>query len=389
MTIQIFYKLWAMTYFEVIDYLLNKYGPVKYTYGSRLNRGYAKGLFVHHIEEYKITALSSTHAKKKYREYQKPAHLCFCNYLEHFLLHLIIAREFLKEKALSAGGLGNYIYPDLYQFFINKKRCRTNHIAKTYYDVIEPYTETFLLLQKEYINLKGSLECYLITETPTNSSNKSKYWTPDQDAILKKYYNSLDANGVQKLLDEDYERKYPGSLTKDGSFYRHIRSLSSIRTRAGAIGLSGVKQIPWTPEEDAILYKYYQLEGEDCFSRIQDRTYYACRVHTRHLGLITGNRRPWTKEEDDILIKLYPEGSKAVKQVLPDRTITAIFNRAKRLLVGNRDNLCTSVRCIETSEVFTSIKAASDATGIARSSISECASGIQKTAGGYHWERVY
>ena len=47
-----------------------------------------------------------------------------------------------------------------------------------------------------------------------------------------------------------------------------------------------------------------------------------------------------------------------------------------------------SVRCIETNEVYYSVKYAESQTGISRINISRVCRGKRKTAGGYHWEYV-
>ena len=46
------------------------------------------------------------------------------------------------------------------------------------------------------------------------------------------------------------------------------------------------------------------------------------------------------------------------------------------------------VLCVETNTVYSSIEAAAKELSIVRSSISECASGKRKSAGGYHWQFV-
>lgn len=48
----------------------------------------------------------------------------------------------------------------------------------------------------------------------------------------------------------------------------------------------------------------------------------------------------------------------------------------------------TKIRCVETGEIYDNQAAASRATGIGRYNISNCITGKQKTAGGYHWERI-
>ena len=46
------------------------------------------------------------------------------------------------------------------------------------------------------------------------------------------------------------------------------------------------------------------------------------------------------------------------------------------------------VKCVETGEIFDSQAQAARETGIGRYNISNCITGKQKTAGGYHWEEV-
>jgi hypothetical protein len=47
-----------------------------------------------------------------------------------------------------------------------------------------------------------------------------------------------------------------------------------------------------------------------------------------------------------------------------------------------------TIRCVETGVVYPSISKAARETNINVNSIRRCASGTQKTAGGYHWECV-
>ena len=45
-----------------------------------------------------------------------------------------------------------------------------------------------------------------------------------------------------------------------------------------------------------------------------------------------------------------------------------------------------SVRCVETGVIYSSIKEASEQTGIDQSNISKACRGVYQTAGGFHWE---
>ena len=86
-----------MTYSELVDYLLKKYGPAECDYFrteacksknpkvSRTN----EGLYCHHIDEDKAIMLcNDKFAVNNPFEYQKAERLVYCNALEHLILHI-------------------------------------------------------------------------------------------------------------------------------------------------------------------------------------------------------------------------------------------------------------------------------------------------------------
>lgn len=56
---------------------------------------------------------------------------------------------------------------------------------------------------------------------------------------------------------------------------------------------------------------------------------------------------------------------------------------------AQKKKIFSKVRCVETGEVFSSIKAAGEAIGKHKYGINLCLLGKQQTCGGYHWERVF
>ena len=56
---------------------------------------------------------------------------------------------------------------------------------------------------------------------------------------------------------------------------------------------------------------------------------------------------------------------------------------------AQKKKIFSKVRCVETGEVFPSIKAAGEAIGKHKYGINLCLLGKQQTCGGYHWERVF
>lgn len=124
-------KQMAMSYAELVDYLLKKYGPAKYDYfrnescrshNPKVSRA-SEGLECHHIDEDKAIMLNnSKYAINSPYEYQKADRLVYCNVLEHLILHVKIAEE-PKPKGANLfedpgiGGAVNFICPTLNDFY--------------------------------------------------------------------------------------------------------------------------------------------------------------------------------------------------------------------------------------------------------------------------------
>ncbi len=115
------------SYDELVQLLINKYGPVRgdyftndyFTYKNDSITKTKDGLFIHHIDEDKANNLSQKEvAKNNPFEYQKASRLVYCNLLEHFWLHVLIAAEPRNEHAnkydrLGIGGAVEGIAPQL------------------------------------------------------------------------------------------------------------------------------------------------------------------------------------------------------------------------------------------------------------------------------------
>lgn len=121
----------AMSYNELVDYLLNKYGEVNGDYFvnescKTKNRNISKskeGLLIHHIDEDKAIMLSDSRwAINNPFEYQKADRLVYCNILEHLILHIKIVEEpkpkgarLLEDQGI--GGAVNFICPQLNDYY--------------------------------------------------------------------------------------------------------------------------------------------------------------------------------------------------------------------------------------------------------------------------------
>ena len=123
-----------LSYAELVEYLLKKYGAAKEDYFindsfSTKNRRVSRtkeGLYCHHIDEDKAIMLSNDqYAKNNPFSYQKAERLVYCNILEHLLLHIKIAEEprnvNANENELPGiGGAINLICREVNDFYDGK-----------------------------------------------------------------------------------------------------------------------------------------------------------------------------------------------------------------------------------------------------------------------------
>lgn len=128
MNIQEYKNIKNYNYKEYCDYLKKKYGEAKYDYFTRSFNKNPKvtrtneGLLCHHIYEDKAIMLSNPEfAKKNPFEYQLAKNLCYCDYLEHLLLHILICENPSSDKNLfevvGIGGVINFLVPELNDFY--------------------------------------------------------------------------------------------------------------------------------------------------------------------------------------------------------------------------------------------------------------------------------
>ena len=96
-----------MTYYELLDYLLEKYGSAKYDYFTKPECKYKnkkvsrtkEGLYCHHMDEDEGGNLSDPFsAKEQCFEWQKKERLVYCNAIEHLILHIKI--NILRQKGM-------------------------------------------------------------------------------------------------------------------------------------------------------------------------------------------------------------------------------------------------------------------------------------------------
>lgn len=115
----------GFSYQDYCIYLQNKYGlsPCNYTFGSSgKDKRSGDGLELHHIREDIVPALSNrTVAESNPIEYQQPQNLCYCDYLEHMLLHVLIFEEDMEtnynDNVVGIMGVINHMVKRLNDFY--------------------------------------------------------------------------------------------------------------------------------------------------------------------------------------------------------------------------------------------------------------------------------
>lgn len=157
-----------MSYSDLVEYLLWKYGKVEGDYfvteacktkNKKITRA-NEGLIVHHIDEDKAIMLSDTRwAVANPFEYQKADRLVYCNIMEHLILHIKIVEE-PKPKGANAledqgiGGAVNFICPQLndfyngYEFKREVDRKRMEPIANNFDDYIKVLNYLLRVVEK-------------------------------------------------------------------------------------------------------------------------------------------------------------------------------------------------------------------------------------------------
>jgi hypothetical protein len=115
-------KEMQMSYEELVKYLQEKYGLPHRAYfrtetcktKSDITRG-REGLFIHHVKETEIDDLSQTARAANYPwEYQLPHNLCYCNYLEHLWLHILINKlRCDRNGAFVSDGILHHFVPTI------------------------------------------------------------------------------------------------------------------------------------------------------------------------------------------------------------------------------------------------------------------------------------
>lgn len=174
MNIKEYEEIKNLDYESYCKYLQNKYGIPKKPYFANENmksktaiKRTKEGLFIHHIKEDIALKLADNKVAINYPfEYQLPENLCYCNYLEHTLLHIKISK---KNNDFNPG-LAVYLVPTLtrlYLYKLNKEKENAKKGAilageweKEAYEVIK---DNMIVYQRMYedFEIDGEVSSFL------------------------------------------------------------------------------------------------------------------------------------------------------------------------------------------------------------------------------------
>ena len=186
-----------MTYNELVDYLLEKYGPAEYDYFrteecktknpkvSRTN----EGLYCHHIDEDKAIMLcNDKFAINNPFEYQKADRLVYCNALEHLILHIKIVEEPRNKDAnkmelQGIGGAINFLCPQINDYY-NGYEFKQQWL-KNIFGIIENNFDDYIDILKYFLAV---VEKHPLYKLVISKERLSVGW---DGQIVKKVYNLL------------------------------------------------------------------------------------------------------------------------------------------------------------------------------------------------------
>ena len=140
----------------------------------------------------------------------------------------------------------------------------------------------------------------------------------------------------------------------------------------------------WSEEDDELLKYWYPIEGKECYKRIPGATESAVQGRA-HLLNLQAPGTVWTEQEDVLIKQYYPLEGLAMIARLPGKTKEQLANHVRHLKVKKSiiGRVAKPVLCVETGEVFSSIKEA--ATKYKTSGIYN-AINDNSISCGYHWK---
>lgn len=153
----------------------------------------------------------------------------------------------------------------------------------------------------------------------------SQIYISYDDTLLELNEVLAKVNNIWSDTEDAILRKY--YTLEGGEVYRRLidKTKEQCLRRARVLGLT--KNRRWTTEEDAILSKHYYLERDDVWRRLPGRSQTSIEARASKLGLLP----TWLPEEDLLLMKRWDELGLAIGDLLPRHRLVEVAQRAKKL----------------------------------------------------------
>ena len=260
------------------------------------------------------------------------------------------------------------------------------------------------------ITCKKNCKCYVGQSTDIKRRfNQHKRKPP------ARMQEDFDLYGVDEFIFEILEECAPEELTAREDFYLDtLKPEYNIRTKGHSISDEArekLRKLQTGKKRPNISRQVKCVETGEIFDSIKAAAKW-CNVPSTTISmLLAGKGRTaggyhWIYaddgNEDDALerIRQMPEGRQRTeeskekqRQTMSGRKLTPehcekirLSHLGKGWKPSTYEKRCRKIRCIETEEIFPSIKAAAEHYDLHTSNISVVLSGKKKTCGGYHWE---
>ncbi len=137
-------------------------------------------------------------------------------------------------------------------------------------------------------------------------------------------------------------------------------------------------------KEGKELYNVYYGKGQHQIVLTKGKEKYVY-PSVAYVSNLTGYTRQTVREACN-----YNWEMRGFKYAWADEKGHAIENFIKEFIapIRRKASFKTKVRCVETGKVYNSISDAARAVGVSPSTLGKVFSGLRKTSGGYHWEKV-
>lgn len=304
-----------------------------------------------------------------------------------------IRKALMKTQALKSGQI---IIADETQNISEKFRELKSYVQDDWEDwefniLIENYQKFGWKKVSQLINLKKN--SILSKNTYTE---KNPYRT--KSAILHKasnlgifhhdeIYNNYFTEEEIKMIMEYYEKENGKQILCQALSNRSFESIKRFASRK-ELKLWNI----WQNDFVLHLLQDLNLTDQEIGEKINKTSsdVHQARIRKGIIKIEKGSRKKWSFEEIEKLKSIYPEKGRDSYLFFEGRTQEQVCGKAKELKLKSNvrySKIRKKILCVETGEIFSSIKEAKDKKNIG-SGIINALKDPKKTAGGYHWKYI-